>query len=171
MEIIDHSRIARSRLTGRRTALVLAALAGLLLLAAAAAVVLGSERVAAAEIWAGVWAHLTGAASPLGREQEVIIFGLRLPRVALAAGVGAALAMAGAAFQALLRNPLADPYILGVSSGAALGSILGLDVRRPDPAQPAAVRVCRRSGGNDSSSTCSGGARTTRRGWSSPGSS
>jgi iron complex transport system permease protein len=126
MEAIDHSRIARSRLTGRRTALVLAALAGLLLLAAAAGVVLGSERVAAAEIWAGVWAHLTGAASPLGREQEVIIFGLRLPRVALAAGVGAALAMAGAAFQALLRNPLADPYILGVSSGAALGSILGL---------------------------------------------
>ncbi len=60
-----------------------------------------------------------------------ILFGLRLPRILLAAMVGAALAGAGATFQAVLRNPLADPYILGVSGGAALGAILaaalGLD--------------------------------------------
>lgn len=54
----------------------------------------------------------------------VILFSIRLPRILLAALVGAALATAGAAFQALLRNPLADPYILGVSSGASFGTIL-----------------------------------------------
>lgn len=54
---------------------------------------------------------------------EVILFQLRLPRVALAAIVGLALAMSGAVFQGLFRNPLADPAIIGVSSGAALGAV------------------------------------------------
>ncbi|MCD6310826.1 MAG: iron ABC transporter permease [Candidatus Eremiobacteraeota bacterium] len=53
---------------------------------------------------------------------EVILFQIRFPRVILAAIVGSALAMAGVAFQAVLRNPLADPYIVGTSSGAALGA-------------------------------------------------
>ncbi len=52
-----------------------------------------------------------------------ILFGIRVPRVLLAALVGGALAAAGVAFQALLRNPLADPYILGVSGGAAVGAV------------------------------------------------
>lgn len=52
-----------------------------------------------------------------------IIWEIRLPRVLLALCVGAALALAGAAFQGLLRNPLADPYTIGVSSGAALGAV------------------------------------------------
>jgi iron complex transport system permease protein len=56
----------------------------------------------------------------------MIVFDLRLPRILLGILVGAALSVAGASFQALLRNPLADPYVLGVSSGAALGSILAL---------------------------------------------
>ncbi|HVH19154.1 MAG TPA: iron ABC transporter permease [Myxococcota bacterium] len=55
-----------------------------------------------------------------------IVFGVRLPRVALGALVGAALATAGALFQALLRNPLADPFVLGVSGGAAVGGIAAL---------------------------------------------
>jgi iron complex transport system permease protein len=57
---------------------------------------------------------------------ELIIFQIRLPRLLLAAGVGAALAIAGVAFQGLLRNPLADPYIIGTSSGAALGAALSI---------------------------------------------
>src|SRR5437867_3174414 len=71
--------------------------------------------------------------SPPGEAQRAreILIGLRLPRILLAALVGAALASSGATFQAVLRNPLADPYILGVSGGAALGAIasaaLGLD--------------------------------------------
>jgi len=55
-----------------------------------------------------------------------IVLRIRLPRVALAAVVGAALATSGALFQALLRNPLADPFVLGISGGAALGGILVL---------------------------------------------
>ena len=55
-----------------------------------------------------------------------VVFGLRLPRIALGILVGASLATSGAGFQALLRNPLADPYVLGVSSGAALGAIISL---------------------------------------------
>ncbi|WP_372508734.1 FecCD family ABC transporter permease [Pseudalkalibacillus decolorationis] len=55
-----------------------------------------------------------------------IVMNIRLPRVLLASLVGAALAIAGAAFQGLLRNPLADPYTLGVSSGASVGAVLTL---------------------------------------------
>ncbi|MGZ3537758.1 MAG: FecCD family ABC transporter permease [Thermodesulfobacteriota bacterium] len=62
-----------------------------------------------------------------GNETErAIILSLRLPRAILAGLVGAGLSVAGATFQALLRNPLADPYILGVSSGAAVGAILAI---------------------------------------------
>jgi len=58
--------------------------------------------------------------------EEMILLSLRLPRVLLAGLVGAGLSMAGVIFQALLRNPLADPYILGVSSGSAVGTILAI---------------------------------------------
>ncbi|MCL7746567.1 FecCD family ABC transporter permease [Halalkalibacter alkaliphilus] len=57
------------------------------------------------------------------RNEEMIIWNIRLPRVLLAFCVGASLGLAGAAFQGLLRNPLADPYTIGVSSGAALGAV------------------------------------------------
>ena len=60
----------------------------------------------------------------LGEQQRAILFDIRLPRVLLGACVGASLAVAGAALQALLRNPLAEPYLLGVSNGAALGTML-----------------------------------------------
>ncbi|MCG2968941.1 iron chelate uptake ABC transporter family permease subunit, partial [Escherichia coli] len=55
---------------------------------------------------------------------ELIIWEIRFPRVVVAFLVGAALAIAGAAFQGLLRNSLADPYTIGVSSGATLGTVL-----------------------------------------------
>ena len=57
---------------------------------------------------------------------RAVILGIRLPRALLAALVGAALGSAGGAFQAVLRNPLADPYILGVSGGAALGAVAAM---------------------------------------------
>ena len=56
---------------------------------------------------------------------ETIILDIRLPRVILAGLVGAALAVAGATYQGLFRNPLADPYLIGVSQGAALGAVIG----------------------------------------------
>jgi iron complex transport system permease protein len=58
--------------------------------------------------------------------QASILFGIRLPRVLLAGLIGGALAGAGVVFQAILRNPLAEPYVLGISSGAALGAAAGI---------------------------------------------
>ncbi len=60
----------------------------------------------------------------LTEQQKTILFDIRLPRILLGACVGASLAVAGASLQALLRNPLAEPYLLGVSNGAALGTML-----------------------------------------------
>lgn len=60
-----------------------------------------------------------------------IIFSARLPRVILAALVGLSLASSGATFQAILKNPLADPFILGVSGGAALGSVAAIGLKLP----------------------------------------
>src|SRR5690625_629366 len=60
------------------------------------------------------------------KNEEMIICNIRLPRVLLALCVGSSLALGGAAFQGLLRNPLADPYTIGVSSGAALGAVFVL---------------------------------------------
>ncbi len=57
---------------------------------------------------------------------ETILFDIRLPRIALAALVGGALATSGATYQGLLRNPLADPYLIGISSGAALGATIAI---------------------------------------------
>ncbi|RZT97656.1 FecCD family ABC transporter permease [Rivibacter subsaxonicus] len=62
-----------------------------------------------------------------GLDAELIVV-LRAPRVAAAAGVGALLALAGLAMQVLLRNPLADPYVLGTSGGAAMGALLALSL-------------------------------------------
>ncbi len=60
----------------------------------------------------------------LNEQQQTILFDIRLPRILLGACVGASLALAGASLQSLLRNPLAEPYLLGVSNGAALGTML-----------------------------------------------
>lgn len=57
------------------------------------------------------------------KNEQLIVWNIRFPRVLLALCVGASLALAGAAFQGLLRNPLADPYTIGVSSGASLGAV------------------------------------------------
>lgn len=71
------------------------------------------------------WQSLLGLTEP-DATLEAIVWQLRWPRVVLAATVGAALSLGGLVFQALLRNPLAEPYILGVSGGSAVGAILGI---------------------------------------------
>lgn len=73
-----------------------------------------------------LWQLLTW--QPLGNTtaNEVIIWNLRLPRVILAASVGACLALAGCMMQGLLRNPMADPYVVGVSAGASVGGAVAL---------------------------------------------
>lgn len=68
---------------------------------------------------------LTGHGEELAR---TVVLQLRLPRALLALGVGSGLALAGTAFQAILRNPLADPYTIGVSTGAAFGAALAISL-------------------------------------------
>lgn len=91
-------------------------LAAVLLAALVLAVRIGAAPLTVREVLDGV----RGAGEP---STVAIVRSLRLPRALLAALVGGALAAAGAAFQALLRNPLAEPYVLGVSGGAAVGAV------------------------------------------------
>lgn len=79
----------------------------------------GSERIPLGEVVTAVTDRLTG--EDPGR-WDVIVWELRLPRALLAVVVGAGLAVAGAGMQTLVRNPLADPYLLGISSGASVGA-------------------------------------------------
>ena len=71
-------------------------------------------------------AALHGLTGQLSGSADTIVWQIRLPRVLLAALVGGALALSGAAYQGIFRNPLADPYLLGVASGAGLGGTLAL---------------------------------------------
>ena len=73
-----------------------------------------------------MWGVLFHQRSGISTDYVLIIQNIRLPRILLGIIVGASLSVAGTSFQALLRNPLADPYVLGVSSGAGLGAILAL---------------------------------------------
>lgn len=104
----------------RRGRLIILALVLLLLAVMVAGVVLGAVEVAILDLLQalGLWPR----PKPLDASTKAIIMELRLPRVFLAAMVGAALAIGGTVFQALFRNPMADPYVLGVSAGAALGA-------------------------------------------------
>lgn len=101
-----------------------AALAVVLAVAIVAAVVVGPADIGVSQIWASVAARLSGAPSPLSVTQEAIVWELRVPRVLTAALVGAGLAVVGAVMQAMTGNPLADPYLLGLSSGASVGAVV-----------------------------------------------
>ena len=83
-------------------------------------VAFGAEHIPIGEVWRYVYDGITGRRSDSA--SSVIIWDLRLPRSVMAALVGAGLALAGTLMQTLVRNPLADPYLLGVSSGAAVGA-------------------------------------------------
>ncbi|MGV9853583.1 FecCD family ABC transporter permease [Streptomyces sp. NPDC003442] len=100
-------------------------LAAGLLAALTAAVAWGSTSIPPGEVWSVVWRRLTGHA-PRPGTNDLIVWQLRLPRALLAALVGAGLGLVGTAMQALVRNPLADPYFLGVSNGASLGAVAAI---------------------------------------------
>jgi len=96
----------------------LAALAGAVFLAS---LLLGSSGIGAGRMAAALFGSSDDAA-------RTVIAAVRLPRVLAAFGVGSLLALAGVLLQALFRNPLADPYVLGVSGGAAIGALLAMIV-------------------------------------------
>jgi cobalamin transport system permease protein len=123
--------LRRAGLAGRfrgRTALIGAVGLGLLAVLLVAGVTVGSTQIGAVDTLAVILHRLSGV--DLGRTwtpaTDTIVWELRLPRVLTAAVVGAGLAIAGATFQGIVRNPLADPYVLGTSSGAALGAAIGI---------------------------------------------
>lgn len=105
-------------------AVLILGLLALLLASLVLAVTFGPADIAPSEVWQAIAWHLgLLPESPVGRLRDAIIWELRLPRVLAAAAVGAGLALCGAVMQALTRNPLADPYLLGLSSGASLGAV------------------------------------------------
>lgn len=110
-----------------RTAVTLGLGAALVVVAAGAAVLAGTSGIGVGETMAIVVHRLTGIGPVTWpASAETIVWELRLPRVLAGMVVGAGLACAGAVFQALLRNPLADPYIIGPAAGASLGAIAAL---------------------------------------------
>ena len=129
-ESITHAHLALGRAAGIRGRPLLLAGAGLaaLVVALVLGVGFGSVAIEPADTVAILAFRLLGL--DLGREwtaaAETIVMDLRLPRVLTAMLVGLALAVAGVTFQGLLRNPLADPYVLGTSSGAALGAAIAV---------------------------------------------
>lgn len=99
------------------------------------AVTFGPAGLTPEEVFLSILSRLGWAESPLSPLRDGIVWEIRLPRVITAVLVGAGLAVSGAVMQAITRNPLADPYLLGLSSGASLGAvavlILGVAVLLP----------------------------------------
>lgn len=102
----------------------LVGMASLLVALSAASLSLGAVRLSPGEVWVALMEP-----SAVSHTSFLIVRELRLPRVLLAILVGAGLAGSGAAYQALFRNPLADPYVIGASSGAAFGAALAVMAR------------------------------------------
>ena len=110
-------------MNGARPALLITFGALLLAFSVSVAVTIGPADITPAEVWRSVAARLGWGGSPLSELREGIVWNLRMPRTLLAAVCGAGLALCGVVMQSLLRNPLADPFVLGVSSGASTGAV------------------------------------------------
>jgi iron complex transport system permease protein len=99
-----------------------------LLLAVAVGVLVGPIELGIGRVLGSIGArlHVPGVSTPLSATEESILWDIRMPRVVLAALVGGMLALAGATYQGVFRNPLVDPYLLGVAAGAGLGATLAI---------------------------------------------
>lgn len=130
MSAVTTSRATRSpAVTAGGTArsrLPVVLLGGCLVLLAsiAVAVTIGPADIGVGDVWATLLSRVGLAEPTLSVLRDGIIWDLRLPRTLLAAVCGAGLAVCGVVMQSLLRNPLADPFVLGVSSGASTGAVL-----------------------------------------------
>lgn len=113
------------RATLTRTVLSCALLMLALLVVIVFASLVGSESLPRAATICAL-SSLGSSSCGLSADQFDILFQIRVPRILLAAAVGGSLATAGASYQALLRNPLAEPYLLGISNGAAVGTMVAL---------------------------------------------
>ena len=125
-EPLETTTIAtRNRARGHRltivSALVLVASAGALL----AAVLVGPAHLSAGEVFGAMIRRLTGRVAE-GNWRDTVVVSVRLPRALVGFVVGAGLGVSGAALQGLFRNPLAEPGVLGISSGASLGAVVAI---------------------------------------------
>ncbi|MDR1920495.1 MAG: iron ABC transporter permease, partial [Candidatus Adiutrix sp.] len=111
-------------------------LAALLLMAAAVSVGSGFMPFSPSETLTVIWGKLSGGLIGLDETRITVMWEVRLPRLLTAMVCGAALGLSGAVFQGLLLNPLADPYTLGVSSGAACGAAVVIIMRLMAPGLP-----------------------------------
>jgi iron complex transport system permease protein len=120
--------VERSIVTTRRWATILVSLLCASSVVVSGALTFGAESISFTDVAGTMWRvfHDGWTAMESGEPRAIILLHVRLPRVLLAFMVGACLAAVGVALQALLRNPLADPYVLGISSGAALGAALAM---------------------------------------------
>ncbi|MBF0672451.1 MAG: iron chelate uptake ABC transporter family permease subunit [Salinibacterium sp.] len=109
-----------------------------LLIVCCVAITIGPADIRVGDVLASVAGHLGLPVAAVPPLTDTIVWELRLPRVLTAAAVGAGLALSGAVMQSVTRNPLADPYLLGLSSGASLGAvavlILGVGIMLPPAA-------------------------------------
>lgn len=113
---------SRARERGATALVVVALLLGLVA-AATTALAVGAVAIPAPDVWQVLVHRLVGGSTTVTPLQDDIVWNLRLPRVLLAAVVGAGLATAGVLIQVMVRNPLADPYLLGISQGASAGAV------------------------------------------------
>ena len=122
MQQLAHRLVKPRRGTARYFVIAVAALALLFVISFS----VGRYPVTMIELWRLLWSTLSGTPSGLPDTVETVVFKVRGPRVLASMVVGGALAVSGAVYQGLFRNPLVSPDILGVSSGAALGAVLGI---------------------------------------------
>jgi iron complex transport system permease protein len=115
----------KARVTARKTLFACGVLVAVLFSGIGLTALVGSETLPARASLCSLLSFGT-ATCGLTSDQFDILFQIRLPRILLAAAVGGSLATAGASYQALLRNPLAEPYLLGISNGAAVGTMIAL---------------------------------------------
>lgn len=123
-----HNRASPPIASRRHRGVILLLAACLIIIVGAIAATFGSVAIPIQTLVQIVVAKLPGASATItwSPSWETILFDIRLPRITLAALVGSALATAGATYQGLLRNPLADPYLIGISSGATLGATIAI---------------------------------------------
>ncbi|MCR5104622.1 MAG: iron ABC transporter permease [Eubacterium sp.] len=129
---IDNSLISKTK--WKRTIVILSFL--IMLLIAVISVCIGAYSISVHDVFSLVAKKLSGQEIP--QLEESVIFNIRITRILIAVFVGMALASSGAVYQGIFHNPLIEPYVLGVSSGAAFGAGLAVILRRPELIQASA---------------------------------
>lgn len=128
--MVERHRAAEAlNITARRSFGLVGVLAVVVLVSIAGSALVGAYPVTPGDLAGALWRLVSAA--PRAGQIDTVLLEIRLPRILAAALAGAALAAAGAAYQGLFRNPLVSPDILGVSTGAGLGAVVGIFLSLP----------------------------------------